>query len=136
MLKHAIILPTMAPPTGNQTRVIRMFMGTRADLAPNPLPLPVYEWDCEKCQAKTYSVAEPPHDAKLICNVCASEMTAQAEREPSTQVMWGMTNELEDSVRHIADEKKRSEGEVFNRFLEWKLGRPMKVKPFNKSEKK
>jgi hypothetical protein len=113
-----------------------MFMGTRADLAPNPLLLPVYEWDCKKCQAKTYSVAEPPHDAELICNVCASEMTAQAEREPSTQVMWGMTNQLEDSVRKIADEKTRPTEEVFNRFLEWKLGRPTRANLYNKSAKK
>ena len=126
----------MTPPTGNQARVIRMFMGTRADLAPNPLLLPVYEWDCEKCQAKTYSVAEPPHDAELICNVCASEITAQAEREPSTQVMWGMTNQLEDSVRKIADEKTRPTEEVFNRFLEWKLGRPTRANLYNKSAKK
>jgi hypothetical protein len=114
----------------------KLFMGTRADLAPNPLPLPVFAWECAQCQAKTYSIAEPPLDATPVCNVCASQITAQAEQHASTKVMWGMTDELEDSVRNIADEKKRSEREVFHRFLEWKLGRPMKVKPFKKSEKK
>jgi hypothetical protein len=50
--------------------------------------------------------------------------------------MWGMTNELNDSVRNIADEKSRPVEEVFNRFLEWKLGRPMKATIYDKPEKK
>jgi hypothetical protein len=126
----------MIPPKEHKVRVTRMFMGTRADLAPQPLPMPVFEWPCAKCKAKTYSVAEPPGNSTLICNVCAAEMTAQAEQDSSTKVMWGMTNELNDSVRNIADEKSRPVEEVFNRFLEWKLGRPMKATIYDKPEKK
>jgi hypothetical protein len=134
--KRAIIFPTMALMEENNVKVTPMFMGTRADLAPNPLPRPVFAWDCAKCHAKTYSVAEPPPDAIPVCNMCASQITEQAEQDASTKVMWGMTNELEDNVRNIAEEKQRPEGEVFNRFLEWKLRRPIKVSPYTTSEKK
>jgi hypothetical protein len=60
----------------------------------------------------------------------------QAEQNPSTAVMWGMNQELADSVNTIADKKKRPVDEVFNRFLEWKLGRPMNATRFDPSEKK
>jgi hypothetical protein len=113
----------------------KMFMGTRADLAPQPLPTPVYAWPCAKCHSETYSIAEPPRDSTWICHMCASELTAQAEQDPSTQVAWNMADELEDSVNRISDEQKRPVEEVFSRFLEWKLGRPMNVSADPKSEK-
>ena len=46
-----------------------------------------------------------------------------------------MTQELEDGVRTIAEEKKRPVEEVFSRFLEWKLGKTTKVSLYTKSEK-
>ena len=125
----------MIPPKEHNARVTRMFMGTRADLAPQPLPMPVFAWSCAKCEAETYSVGEPPSDAILVCNICASKITAQAEQDSSTKVMWGMTNDLEDSVRNIAEDKSRPVEEVFNRFLEWKLGRPTKSNLYTKPEK-
>jgi hypothetical protein len=130
------IMMPMTPPEDKAINIVRMFMGTRADLAPQPVPRSVFTWDCEKCQAKTYSIAEPPRDSTRICNVCAAQLSAQAEQDSSTQVMWGMTNELEDSVKKIAGEKKRPVEEVFNRFLEWKLRRPINSTPDPKSEKK
>jgi hypothetical protein len=129
----------MRPMTDQQehnTRVVQMFMGTRADHAPHPLPYPVFAWQCEQCKAKTYSVAKPPPDHTLVCNVCVSEMTAKAEQDASTHFMWNMTDELEDSVRSIAGEQKRPAEEVFNHFLDWKLGRPTKAVLSTKPEKK
>jgi hypothetical protein len=114
----------------------KMFMGTRADLAPQPPPAHVYAWPCARCDSETYSIAEPPRDSTWICHVCASELTKQAEQNASTHVMWNMADELEDSVKHISDEQKRPIQEVFNRFLEWKLGRPMNVSPVTEPEKK
>ena len=89
-------------------------MGTRADLAPYPL---AFVWDCECCKAPTYSAAKPPPDASIICNVCASQMTALAEQDPQTHVAWNMTDEGEEAVRAIAEEKQRPVAEVFSRFL-------------------
>ncbi|MDQ3829274.1 MAG: hypothetical protein M3361_08190 [Candidatus Tectomicrobia bacterium] len=113
-----------------------MFMGTRADLAPHPLSVAVFRWSCAKCQAQTYSIAKPPPDATLVCNVCVSQMTEQAEHDQSTQVMWGMTKELGDGVQAIVEEKGRPVEEVFNRFIEWKLGRPTRTVLYRKPEKK
>jgi hypothetical protein len=135
MIGFGIIMP-MTPPDEHDVKVVRMFMGTRADLVPQPVPLSAFEWECQKCQAKTYSIAEPPSGSTCICNACASQLTAQVDQDSSTLVRWGMTNELEDSVRKIAGEKKRPVEEVFNRFLEWKLRKPMNPTADPKSQKK
>jgi hypothetical protein len=47
-----------------------------------------------------------------------------------------MTNALEAAVRNIAGEKKLPDEKVFNRFLEWKLGRPINATLCTKPEKK
>ncbi len=109
-------------------------MGTRADHAPHPLPMPVFVWKCEKCKAKTYSVAKPPPDTTIVCNVCVSQITAKAQQDPATQVAWNRTEELQKSVEDIADKKGLPAGEVFNRFLEWKLGRPTEANPVSALE--
>jgi hypothetical protein len=59
-----------------------------------------------------------------------------AEQNDSTHVAWRMTDEGEDILRDIAEEKGRPVEEVYNRFLEWKLGRPLKVTLYRKPEKK
>jgi hypothetical protein len=123
----------MAQTEGNKVRVVAMFMGTRADLAPYPL---TYVWRCECCQAPTYSEAYPPPDQRRVCHVCASQLTAMAEQDSSTHVAWRMTDEGEDILRDIAEEKQRPVEEVYNRFLEWKLGRPVKVTLYRKPEQK
>jgi hypothetical protein len=50
--------------------------------------------------------------------------------------MWGMTRQLQKSVRTIADEKRLPSEKVFDRFLEWKLGRQTKASLYHKSAKK
>jgi hypothetical protein len=96
----------------------------------------VYAWPCAKSQAETYSVAHPPDDSTWICNVCAAELTAQAEENPSTLVLSSMTEQLEESIKNISDMTNRPMTEVFNRFLEWKLGRPMRTTPIKSPLKK
>ena len=123
----------MAPKPRNHVRVVALFMGTRADLAPHPLP---FVWACECCNAATYSAAEPPPEQRLVCHVCASQLTAMAEQDPKTHVAWRMTEEGEDILSDIAEEKQRPVEEVYHRFLEWQLGRPLKVTLYRKPEKK
>jgi hypothetical protein len=122
----------MASTDGNNTRVVRIFFGTRADLAPYPL---TYVWNCESCHAPTYSEAYPPPDQKLVCNVCAAQISAMAEKAPKTRVGWNITDEGWDTVHDIAEEKQRPVEEVFNRVMEWRLGRPIKGELYRKSEK-
>jgi hypothetical protein len=133
LVKRARISPTMAPKPRNHVRVVALFMGTRPDLAPHPLP---FVWACECCNAATYSAAEPPPEQRLVCHVCASQLTAMAEQDPKTHVAWRMTEEGEDILSDIAEEKQRPVEEVYHRFLEWQLGRPLKVTLYRKPEKK
>jgi hypothetical protein len=49
---------------------------------------------------------------------------------------WRMTAEGEDLLSDIAEEKQRPVEEVYHRFLEWQLGRPLKVTLYRKPEKK
>jgi hypothetical protein len=117
---------------GNTTNVVRLFFSTRADLAPSPM---TYLWDCECCHAPTYSEVSPPPDQRLVCNVCASQLSAMAEQASKTRVGWGMTDEGWDIIDDIAEEKQRPVEEVFNRVMEWRLGRPIKGELYRKSEK-
>jgi hypothetical protein len=114
-------------------RVVPIFFGTRADLAPYPL---AFVWACECCEAPTYSAAEPPPDHKLVCNVCVSRMTAQAEQDPKTRVAWNITDEGWDSIGEIAEKKQRPVEEVFHHVLEWQLRRPITGEIYRKPEKK
>ena len=117
----------------NYSKVVRIFFGTRADLAPYPL---AFLWDCQRCHAPTYSAAEPPPDQMPVCNICASELSAIGEQNPTMDVTLDLTAEGKDIVRDIALKKQRPVEEVFNRVIEWKLGRPVKATIYDKSLKK
>jgi hypothetical protein len=58
-----------------------------------------------------------------------------AEKAPKTRVGWNITDEGWDTVHDIAEEKQRPVEEVFNRVMEWRLGRPIKGELYRKSEK-
>jgi hypothetical protein len=131
--KHAIIVPRMAQMDGDNTKIVRIFFGTRADLAPYPM---TYLWDCECCHAPTYSAAEPPPDQRLVCNVCVSQLSAMAEQSPNTRVGWGITDEGWDIIDDMAEEKQRPVEVVFNRVMEWQLRRPIRGELYRKPEKK
>jgi hypothetical protein len=123
----------MAETSGNNVRVVKLFMGTRADLAPHPL---AYIWLCECCKAETYSEASPPSEQRLVCNVCAAQLSAMAEQASKTRVGWGMTDEGWDIIDDIAEEKQRPVEEVFKHALEWQLRRPIKGEIYRKPVQK
>jgi hypothetical protein len=88
----------------NYRKVVRIFFGTRADLAPYPL---AFLWDCQRCHAPTYSAAEPPPDQMPVCNICAFELSAAAQQNPTMDVSLDLTAEGKDIVRDIAAKNQR-----------------------------
>jgi hypothetical protein len=115
------------------TRVVRLFFGPRADLAPSPM---TYVWPCEECQSPTYSAAEPPSDHKLVCNVCVSQIAAKAEKAPKTRVGWTITDQGWDIISDMAEAKQRPVEDVFHDAMEWQVRRPITGEIYRKPEKK
>jgi len=105
--------------------IIKLVMGTREDHVPQPIRVPFYIWLCARCNAKTYTESMYPSDMTIICNVCAGELAAQAEQGSSTDVIIQPSDELNHSMERISDEKGVPVWGVFDRFLEWKLRRPI-----------
>jgi hypothetical protein len=118
---------------GNNTNVVRIFFGTRADLAAAPM---TYVWQCESCQSPTYSEASPPPDHTLVCNVCVAQMSAMAEKAPKTRIGWNITDQGWDIVNDIAAEKQRPVEDVFKDVMEWQVRRPITGEIYRKPEKK
>jgi hypothetical protein len=114
-------------------RLVRIFFGTRADLATHPM---TYVWNCESYKEPTYSEAEPPPNLSLVCNVCVSRISAQAEKAPNTRVGWNTTDEGWDRLGAIAEKKQRPIAEVLKDALEWQLRRPITGEIYRKPPKK
>jgi hypothetical protein len=95
-----------------------------------------YLWDCQRCHAPTYSAAEPPSDHTLVCNVCVSAISEQAEKDPNMRVGWNITDKGWDLLGAMAEEKKRPVEEVFKDAMEWQVRRPIKGEIYRTPEKK
>jgi hypothetical protein len=115
---------------------VTFVMGTRSDLAPRPLPQPVFSRSCGNCQALTYTETEYPHDVPVLCNVCAATVTAQGEADADTLLLYDMPADLKARLIDIAQARRLPVEEVCKDFLQWKLRRPTKASLYNKTEKK
>ena len=111
-------------------------VGTRADLAPTPLPQSVFTHQCGHCGAKTLTESEYPVDISVICNVCAAAMTTRLDKDSSTQVLFSMSNDLKARLIDIAYQRRLPVEEVFKDFLAWKLRQPVRVSLSPKPKKK
>ena len=80
-------------PTGIDWKKARFIIGTRADLAADPLPQPAYARICEECGSTTYTETEYPLDVPVVCTVCTARMTAPLEDDPHTQLLFDMPND-------------------------------------------
>jgi hypothetical protein len=126
----------MKKPTGIDWQHVSFVVGTRADLAPTPLPQPVYTRICGECETKTYTETEYPSDVPVLCNVCASHVTAVSEDDEDTLLLYDMPNDLKARLLDLAYQRRVPVEEVFKDFLAWKLGRPTKATLYHKPEKK
>jgi hypothetical protein len=127
------IIALMTPPDEKAMKVVRIFFGTRADLAPAPM---TYLWDCQRCHAPTYSAAEPPPQHTLVCNVCVSRISEQAEQDPHMHTGWNTTDEGWDRLGAMAQERKRPIEEMFKHAMEWQVRRPITGAIYRKPEQK
>jgi hypothetical protein len=116
-----------------QARVMRLFFGTRADLAPHVM---TYVWNCECCHEPTFSEAKPPTDQHRVCHICASQLTKLMEKQSNTRTVWNITEEGWDSIGELATEKQRPVEDVFKDVMEWQVRRPIKGEIFRRPEKK
>ena len=115
---------------------VAFVIGTREDLAPNPLPQRVFDRECENCGRKSYTETDYPLDIPLLCNVCASKVTAQLEQDSTTKLLYDLPNDLKVRLIDIAQARRLPVEEVCKDFLQWKLRRPSKASLYNKTEKK
>jgi formylmethanofuran dehydrogenase subunit E len=92
----------MKHPKGIEWKHVSLVMGTCADLAPEPLPQPVFVRKCEHCGADTYTETEYPRDVPMVCNVCASTITAPAEHDASTPLLYDLPNDVKARLIDVA----------------------------------
>ena len=128
---------TMTGGKGIDWKNVTFVMGTRFDLAPRPLLEPVFSRICDNCQALTYTETEYPHDVPVLCNVCATTVTAQNEGDADTLLLYDMPADLKVRLIDIARERRLPIEIVCKDFIEWKLGRSTKARlsPTSKKQK-
>ena len=126
----------MTGKTGIDWKSVTFIIGHRADLTEPEWRVNAHSRNCGRCVEKTYTEIEYPLDVPLSCNVCASEVTAQAEKDKSNLILYDLP--IEVKVRLI--DKAQASGipvdEVYKQFLDWKLGRPVEAHYAAKAKKK
>jgi hypothetical protein len=126
----------MRQPKGIHWLNTSFVIGTRKDLAPTPLPQPVYASTCGKCQSETFTETEYPADVVVLCNVCAASVAAESEGDPDTLLLYDMPIDVKARLIDLAHQRRLPVEEVFKDFLVWKLGRPTKARLYHRPEKK
>jgi hypothetical protein len=126
----------MAGKTDIDWKSVTFIIGHRADLTEPEWRVNAYSRNCERCGEKTLTEIEYPLDVPMYCNVCASEITAQYEKEKSNLFLYDLP--IEVKVRLI--DKAQASGipveEVYKQFIDWKLGRPVEAQYAGKVKKK
>jgi hypothetical protein len=110
-------------------------IGMRADLVAEPQRQKAFAKDCENCKTRTYIETEHPLDVPVICNICASRISAQIEQDPSTLLLYDMPNDVKARLIDIAQQQRLPIDDVLKGFVEWKLGRPTKAGLYNNPKK-
>jgi hypothetical protein len=115
---------------------ITFVMGTRWDLAPNPLPDSFYTHICTTCKATAYTEKEFSEQEAVICSACAAVTTQQAETDPETLPVWEIPPDLLGNLLLQAEEQGIHPENFVIGFLEWKTGRELPyIRLYNREEK-
>jgi hypothetical protein len=126
----------MKQPTGIDWKHVTFVTGQRADRLPATLPPQLFKRLCGNCEADTYTEVEYPLDVPLLCNVCAATVTAEAEDDPQTLILYDLPDEVIARLTALARERGVPPEVEIKNFLEWKLGRPIKGELYRKPEQK
>jgi hypothetical protein len=122
--------------TKGQGRLITFVMGTRWDLAPNPLPETVFTRICATCKATTYTEKEFSEQEAVICNACAAVTSQQADRDPETIPVWELPPDLLGNLLAQAEEQGIYPENYVIGFFEWKTGRELPyIRLYNREDK-
>jgi hypothetical protein len=84
----------MKNPTGIDWKHVTFVMGTHDDHLPAILPEVIFKRPCENCGADAYTETEYPLDVPLLCNVCAANITAPAEHDENTLLLYDMPTDV------------------------------------------
>jgi hypothetical protein len=71
-----------------------------------------------------------------FCNVCASQYAQVVEQDPDSIVLSDFPVDLKVRLIDMAQQHRLPVEEVFQKFVQWKYGRPAQVNLNNKSIKK
>jgi hypothetical protein len=126
----------MTQPKGIAWQHVSFVVGTRADLAPSPLPQPVFTRTCGNCETETYTETEYPADVSLLCNVCAAKVNAESEDDPDTLLLYDFPDDVKARLIDLAHQRRLPVEVVLKDFLAWKLGRPTQANLYHKPAKK
>jgi hypothetical protein len=111
-------------------------MGTRWDLAPNPRPEEHFTHICVTCKSATYTEKAFPENATVVCNVCASTASEQADADPDTLLVWDLPPDLLKNLLVQAQQQGIHPENFVIGFLEWKTGRELpEIRLFNREDK-
>jgi hypothetical protein len=119
-----------------QGSVVTFVMGTRWDLAPNPLPETCFTHICATCKATTYTEKAFSKKTTVICNVCSSYTNQQEDTDTNTVVVWDLPPDLLSNLLTQANERGIAPENFVIGFLEWKTGRELPfIRLYNREEK-
>src|SRR3712207_5344841 len=113
----------MTQTKGIDWKNVTFITGVREDQAKEAWKENAYRRDCGRCAALTFTEVAYPVDVPLLCNVCASEVTAEKESDPQTQVLWTVTYDVKAWIIGIAQTQGRPTEEVVQESMEWRMGR-------------
>ena len=136
MLYYGTAWNSMAEPKGITWLDNSFIVGTRADLAPTPLPQPIFTATCGNCETATYTEAEYPADVPILCNVCAANVAKESEEDEDTLLLYDFPADLKARLIDLAYQRRLPVEAVFKDFLAWKLGRPTNANLYTKTARK
>jgi hypothetical protein len=126
----------MADSKGIDWRDVSFVVGTGSDLAPTPLPQPVYTATCGNCARVTYTESKYPSDVPILCNVCAANVAKESEEDEDTLLLYDIPPDLKARLIDLAYQRRVPVEVVVKDFLHWKLGRAstalLSIKPVKK----
>src|SRR5689334_24177090 len=96
----------MVDPKGIDWTDVSFVVGTRSDLAPTPLPQPVYSCTCGNCETSTYTETEYPADVPILCNVCAANVASGSEEDSDTLLLFDLPNDVKARLLDMAYKKR------------------------------
>src|SRR3954466_2823199 len=122
----------MQKSTGIDWKQATVVVGHREDVTPEAWKERAFIRECANCHARAYLENEYPHDAPVVCNICAAQYATIVEQDPGSLLMYDMPIDLKVRLIDIAQERRLPIEDVCEEFLNWKPGRQTHPKLYSK----